>query len=189
MRGSSYNYHLTILLAYQFKLTHPLFFFSHAWYLKKKDSSEHEEAVVGSSKSLEIQGNNSKEPYQLKASSEKNQNNIVASLGEKAMSIASPMVPTNEDGEVDQKRYSPMTLFIYLFLRCPYVLFVLFLKCLPVCTLYRLVAMLAALGQRGGILRLVGKVALLWGGLRGAMSLTDKLIIFFHIADRPLIQR
>ena len=49
--------------------------------------------------------------------------------------------------------------------------------------------MLADLGQRGGMLRLVGKVALLWGGIRGAMSLTDRLIMFLHIADRPLYQR
>ncbi|KAH9305683.1 hypothetical protein KI387_010087, partial [Taxus chinensis] len=53
----------------------------------------------------------------------------------------------------------------------------------------RLVAFLADLGQRGGVLRLVGKAALLWGGLRGAMSLTDRLIIFFRIAERPLHQR
>ncbi|KAI0499287.1 hypothetical protein KFK09_020190 [Dendrobium nobile] len=53
----------------------------------------------------------------------------------------------------------------------------------------RLVAVLAELGQKGGILRLVGKVALLWGGIRGAMSLTDKLITFLHIAERPLFQR
>lgn len=53
----------------------------------------------------------------------------------------------------------------------------------------RLVAMLADLGQKGGILRLVGKVALLWGGIRGAMSLTDRLILFLHMAERPLIQR
>lgn len=49
--------------------------------------------------------------------------------------------------------------------------------------------MLADLGQKGGILRLVGKVALLWGGIRGAMSLTDRLILFLHMAERPLIQR
>ncbi|KAG8376268.1 hypothetical protein BUALT_Bualt09G0045600 [Buddleja alternifolia] len=53
----------------------------------------------------------------------------------------------------------------------------------------RLVAMLTELGQKGGILRLVGKVALLWGGIRGAMSLTDKLISFLRIAERPLLQR
>lgn len=53
----------------------------------------------------------------------------------------------------------------------------------------RLVAMLADLGQKGGMLKLVGKIALLWGGIRGAMSLTDRLISFLHIADRPLFQR
>lgn len=53
----------------------------------------------------------------------------------------------------------------------------------------RLVAMLADLGQKGGLLKLVGKLALLWGGLRGAMSLTEKLILFLHLADRPLLQR
>lgn len=49
--------------------------------------------------------------------------------------------------------------------------------------------MLAELGQKGGILKLVGKVALLWGGIRGAMSLTDKLISFLRLAERPLLQR
>lgn len=49
--------------------------------------------------------------------------------------------------------------------------------------------MLAELGQRGGFFRLVGKVALLWGGLRGAMSLTDRLLVFLHIQERPLHQR
>ncbi|KAF5481622.1 hypothetical protein F2P56_002261 [Juglans regia] len=53
----------------------------------------------------------------------------------------------------------------------------------------RLVAMLADLGQKGGLLKLVGKLALLWGGIRGAMSLTDRLISFLHIAERPLFQR
>ncbi|KAF8032643.1 hypothetical protein BT93_D1536 [Corymbia citriodora subsp. variegata] len=90
------------------------------------------------------------------ASSEKDENNIVTSLAEKAMSVAGPVVPTKEDGEVDQER---------------------------------LVAMLAELGQRGGMLRLVSKIALLWGGLRGAMSLTDRLISFLRIAERPLFQR
>lgn len=53
----------------------------------------------------------------------------------------------------------------------------------------RLVAMLAELGQKGGVLKLVGKLALLWGGLRGAMSLTDRLFSFLRIAERPLLQR
>lgn len=49
--------------------------------------------------------------------------------------------------------------------------------------------MLADLGQKGGMLKLVGKIALLWGGIRGAISLTDKLISFLRIAERPLFQR
>ncbi|XP_055824137.1 uncharacterized protein LOC129892585 isoform X2 [Solanum dulcamara] len=53
----------------------------------------------------------------------------------------------------------------------------------------RLVSMLAELGQKGGILKLVAKVALLWGGVRGAISLTDRLISFLRIAERPLFQR
>ncbi|XP_019100015.1 PREDICTED: uncharacterized protein LOC104779638 isoform X1 [Camelina sativa] len=53
----------------------------------------------------------------------------------------------------------------------------------------RIVAMLADLGQRGGILKLVGKLALLWGGLRGAMSLTDKLIQFLRMDEWPLLKR
>ena len=53
----------------------------------------------------------------------------------------------------------------------------------------RLVAMLADLGQKGGLLKLVGKLALLWGGLRGAMSLTDRLILFLRLAERPFFQR
>ncbi|XP_073100853.1 uncharacterized protein [Elaeis guineensis] len=87
---------------------------------------------------------------------EKNQDTLVTSLAEKAMSVAGPVVPTRSDGEVDQER---------------------------------LVAILAELGQKGGMLRLVGKIALLWGGLRGAMSLTDRLISFLRIAERPLFQR
>ncbi|KAL8488152.1 hypothetical protein ACS0TY_023984 [Phlomoides rotata] len=99
---------------------------------------------------------NSNESVKLDEISDKTHNNIVTSLAEKAFSVASPVVPVKEDGEVDHER---------------------------------LVAMLTDLGQRGGILRLVGKVALLWGGIRGAMSLADKLMSFLHIADRPLFQR
>ncbi|CAM6096093.1 unnamed protein product [Calypogeia fissa] len=53
----------------------------------------------------------------------------------------------------------------------------------------RLVAVLTEVGQRGGPLTLIGKAALLWGGLRGAMSLTDRLLAFFRIKDRPLHER
>uniref|UniRef100_A0ACD5Y233 Uncharacterized protein n=6 Tax=Avena sativa TaxID=4498 RepID=A0ACD5Y233_AVESA len=87
---------------------------------------------------------------------EKSQNNLVSSFAEKAMSIASPVVPTKGDGGVDHDR---------------------------------LVAVLAELGQKGGILKFVGKIALLWGGIRGAMSLTDRLILFLRISERPLFQR
>lgn len=99
---------------------------------------------------------NHQEPEKFEEMPEKNQNNMVTSLAEKAMSVAAPVVPTKEDGGVDQDR---------------------------------LVAMLADLGQRGGMLRLVGKLALLWGGIRGAVSLTEKLFSFLRLADRPLYQR
>lgn len=87
---------------------------------------------------------------------EKSQNNLMSGFAEKAISVAAPVVPTKDDGEVDHER---------------------------------LVAVLAELGQKGGILRFVGKIALLWGGIRGAMSLTDRLISFLHISERPLFQR
>jgi uncharacterized protein len=61
--------------------------------------------------------------------------------------------------------------------------------CLPYLFTSRLVAVLAELGQKGGVLRFVGKIALLWGGIRGAMSLTDRLISFLRISERPLFQR
>ncbi|XP_021804871.1 uncharacterized protein LOC110749150 isoform X1 [Prunus avium] len=127
-----------------------------ALLVENQGSYKGDENSECSSNSL-MEGNGQREPDKLEeALSEKNQNNIVTSLAEKAMSVAAPVVPTKEDGGVDQER---------------------------------LVAMLADLGQKGGMLKLVGKIALLWGGLRGAMSLTDKLIQFLHIAERPLIQR
>ncbi|XP_050946766.1 uncharacterized protein LOC103499360 isoform X3 [Cucumis melo] len=87
--------------------------------------------------------------------SDKN-HNIVSSLAEKAMSVASPVVPKKEDGEVDEER---------------------------------LVSMLAELGEKGGVLKLIGRMALLWGGIRTAMSVTEKLISILRIAERPLFQR
>ncbi|KAE9601566.1 putative alcohol O-acetyltransferase [Lupinus albus] len=122
----------------------------------QKGPQEGNETDEISSTSLEMKDHHQKNPEELEVEvSEKNQNNIVTSLAEKAMSVAAPVVPT-KDGEVDQER---------------------------------LVAMLASFGQRGGLLRLVGKIALLWGGIRGAMSLTDRLISFLRIAERPLFQR
>ncbi|QCD80191.1 Alpha/Beta hydrolase fold [Vigna unguiculata] len=126
-----------------------------ALLMQQKDFQQ--ENVTAESSALKMENPHQKEPDQLQEEVfEKNQNNIVTSLAEKAMSVAGPVVPTKEDGEVDQER---------------------------------LVAMLADLGQRGGLLRLVGKIALLWGGIRGAMSLTDRLISFLRIAERPLFQR
>ncbi|KAL5182767.1 Embryogenesis-associated protein EMB8 [Glycine soja] len=128
-----------------------------ALFMQQKDPQQENETAESSSTSLKMNNCHKKEPERLQEEvSEKNQNNIVTSLAEKAMSVAGPVVPTKEDGEVDQER---------------------------------LVAMLADLGHRGGLLRLVGKIALLWGGIRGAMSLTDRLLSFLRIAERPLFQR
>ncbi|KAI8565318.1 hypothetical protein RHMOL_Rhmol03G0249700 [Rhododendron molle] len=107
--------------------------------------------------SSEEKENCHEEPEKLEQEiSEKSENNIVTSLAEKAMSVAGPVVPVKEDGEVDQDR---------------------------------LVALLAGLGQKGGMMKLFGKVALLWGGIRGAMSLTERLILFLRLAERSLLQR
>ncbi|KAH6837506.1 hypothetical protein C2S53_001029 [Perilla frutescens var. hirtella] len=117
---------------------------------------QHSTEIVEPSNELLNEKENSKESFELDEMPDKTKNNIVTSLAEKAMSVASPVVPMKEDGEVDHER---------------------------------LVSMLAELGQKGGILKFIGKVALLWGGIRGAMSLTDKLISFLRIAERPLPQR
>ncbi|XP_065851438.1 uncharacterized protein [Euphorbia lathyris] len=128
-----------------------------ALLIQQQNPYQGEETVEGSSKTFKEKTNSGKAVQNDDETvSDKTQNNMVASLAEKAMSVASPVVPTTEGGEVDQER---------------------------------LVAMLVGWGQRGGLLRLVGKVALLWGGIRGAVSLTDKLISFLHMAERPLYQR
>ncbi|XP_059431878.1 uncharacterized protein LOC132165366 isoform X2 [Corylus avellana] len=128
-----------------------------ALLVKQQVFDKGNETAEISSKSFKVKDNHHQGPYKLEESvSEKDQNNIVTSLAEKAMSVAGPVVPMNEDGGVDQAR---------------------------------LVAMLADLGQKGGLLKLVGKLALLWGGLRGAMSLTEKLILFLRLAERPFFQR
>ncbi|KAF5177148.1 Embryogenesis-associated protein emb8 [Thalictrum thalictroides] len=124
---------------------------------QQRDAYNCDESVDVSSRSLTENGYHSEaQENVLDVTAEKDQNSIVSSLAEKAMSVAGPVVPTKSDGGLDQER---------------------------------LVAMLSDLGQKGGMLRLIGKLALLWGGIRGAMSLTDKLISFLHIADRPLYQR
>ncbi|KAK8550363.1 hypothetical protein V6N12_039076 [Hibiscus sabdariffa] len=125
--------------------------------LPNQDPLEEKGTAESSSKTFEEKVHQQKEPgTPEEIVGDKHQINMVSSLAEKALSVAGPIVPTKEDGELDQER---------------------------------LVAMLADLGQRGGILRLVGKIALLWGGIRGAVSLTDRLISFLRIAERPLHQR
>ncbi|XP_065003442.1 uncharacterized protein LOC135582812 isoform X2 [Musa acuminata AAA Group] len=111
---------------------------------------------VPSRETIEKDSQNEEHDRPEVATHEKIPTNIMCNLAEKAMSIAGPVVPMKDDGEVDQER---------------------------------LVTVLAELGQKGGLLRLVGKIALLWGGIRGAMSLTDRLISFLRISERPLLQR
>lgn len=128
-----------------------------AFLVHKQDPEIGNETSRTSSKSIKEKDNYRKKYEKSEeAIDQKEESNLVTSLAEKAMSVAGPVVPTKEDGEVDQDR---------------------------------LVAMLADLGQKGGMLKLVGKIALLWGGIRGAISLTDKLISFLRIAERPLFQR
>ncbi|CAI9097377.1 OLC1v1033780C1 [Oldenlandia corymbosa var. corymbosa] len=122
-------------------------------FLVEQQSSGTSETL---SKNLKDKGSHYENHKNEEKMPENSQHNVVTSLAEKALSVASPVVPTKEDGEVDQER---------------------------------LVAMLAELGQKGGALKLVGKVALLWGGIRGALSLTDKLISFLRMAERPLSHR
>ena len=72
--------------------------------MNKKDSFKSNEAAEISSKSPNMKVDNRKEPEKLEEeTSEKNQN-IGLSLAEKAMLVASPVVPTKEGGEVDQER-------------------------------------------------------------------------------------
>lgn len=52
-----------------------------------------------------IMSKSSEKVSQHKESGKLDQNSIVASFAEKAMSIAGPAVPTKETGEVDQDRY------------------------------------------------------------------------------------
>lgn len=49
---------------------------------------------------------------------DKTQDNIVTSLAEKAMSIASPVVPT-KDGQVDQERFIFSNILLYTYLLSP----------------------------------------------------------------------
>ncbi|XP_022728820.1 uncharacterized protein LOC111284421 isoform X2 [Durio zibethinus] len=128
-----------------------------ALLMPNKDPLDEKGTAESSSKTFKVESHQHNEPGKPEEGvADKHQINMVNSLAEKALSVAGPVVPTKEDGELDQER---------------------------------LVAMLADLGQRGGMLRLVGKIALLWGGIRGAVSLTDRLIMFLRLAERPLYQR
>ena len=106
------------------KLT--FFFFYHFIFLSTntKDQDKSNGAIVSSSKSSKINADSQNEPDKLEEElSDKNQNKIVSSLAEKAMSVASPVVPTKEDGEVDQERsYCITCLFLgYVELSALYV--------------------------------------------------------------------
>ncbi|CAM8963815.1 unnamed protein product [Rhodiola kirilowii] len=124
--------------------------------LLMQDSYAEEESSATVIKSMKNKEYKDKEPKKLGDEIAETQNNLVTSIGEKAMSVAGPMVPMKEDGAVDQER---------------------------------VITMLTNLGQNGGMLKLVGKAALLWGGMRGAMNLTHKLISFLHLSKRPLFHR
>lgn len=101
---------------------------------------------------------NPKMPEKLKAGiQDTNHGKLMSTITEKAMSVvASPIVPTHNDGRLDHDR---------------------------------LVTMLMELGQKGGLFRVFCNIALLWGGIRSATNLTDRLIGYLRIAERPLFQR
>lgn len=68
------------------------------------------ETAETSSKYFKMKGDHHQEPDKLEESLfEKNQNNIVTSLAEKAMSVAGPVVPVKQDGGVDQERSKHFT--------------------------------------------------------------------------------
>ncbi|KAF5956489.1 hypothetical protein HYC85_003714 [Camellia sinensis] len=80
-----------------------------ALLVHQQDSAKVNETSKSLSKSLEEKGNHQKKPDKLEEEiSEKNQNGIVTSLAEKAMSVAGPVVPMKEDGEVDHDRLVAM---------------------------------------------------------------------------------
>ena len=57
------------------------------------------------SKTFKEKGNQHKEPEKPdEAVADKHQICVVTSLAEKALSVAGPVVPTKEDGELDQER-------------------------------------------------------------------------------------
>jgi hypothetical protein len=53
----------------------------------------------------------------------------------------------------------------------------------------RLVLLLADAGGRGGMFRIAGKLALFWGGIRGATRVTERLLGFLKIDRKNLPKR
>lgn len=71
-----------------------------------KDSHKGNGTSTFLSKAFGNKGNHQKEPEKLEVDiSEKSENGVVTSFAEKAMSVAGPMVPMKEDGEVDHERF------------------------------------------------------------------------------------
>lgn len=74
-----------------------------------KDSDKGKSTSGTLANSSEEKENRHEEPDKLEQEiSEKSENNIVTSIAEKAMSIAGPVVPVKDDGEVDQDRYNQL---------------------------------------------------------------------------------
>jgi len=81
-------------------------------HLTVKDPSNSKEGGESSSKFLKERGNLLKPAEKLEVTESEKNPNIVTSLAEKAMSVAGPVVPTKEDGGVDQERYYNYILYI-----------------------------------------------------------------------------
>lgn len=74
-------------------------------YKIAKDPLEGKGTAENSSKIFGEKGSQHKEPEKPEAAvADNNDINIVTSLAEKALSVAGPVVPTKEDGELDQER-------------------------------------------------------------------------------------
>lgn len=82
------------------------------WFMGMKDSDKGTPTSQTSANSSEEKENCHEEPDKLEQEiSEKSENNIVTSIAEKAMSVAGPVVPVKEDGEVDQDRSNQLFRF------------------------------------------------------------------------------
>lgn len=82
-----------------------------------KDSNKGNSTSGTTATSSEEKESHHEEPDKLEQEiSEKSENNIVTSLAEKAMSVAGPVVPVKEDGEVDQDRSNHLFKLMHTFL-------------------------------------------------------------------------